>query len=62
MSNYLKQINALRKDTRRHKAEPGECKFCDEHRKAGVEFHPSHDAMPTCRSGKHPHCTCDSCF
>lgn len=25
-------------------------------------FVPDHFALPTCRSGKHNHCTCDSCF
>lgn len=25
-------------------------------------FAPRHKAMPTCRSGKRPHCTCDTCF
>jgi hypothetical protein len=25
-------------------------------------FSPSHFALSTCRSGKHNHCTCDSCF
>lgn len=23
---------------------------------------PDHDAMRNCRSGGHPHCTCDGCF
>lgn len=47
---------------RRHKLPPGECRFCDEERGHGNEFHPSHDASETCQSGKRPHCTCDSCF
>lgn len=25
-------------------------------------FQPRHDPNPRCRSGKRPHCTCDSCF
>jgi hypothetical protein len=25
-------------------------------------FMPRHKAMATCRSGKQPHCTCDTCF
>ena len=25
-------------------------------------FAPRHKALSTCRSGKHPHCTCDTCF
>jgi len=25
-------------------------------------FAPDHDAMRGCRSGGHPHCTCDGCF
>lgn len=23
---------------------------------------PSHEASQRCRSGRHPHCTCDTCF
>lgn len=23
---------------------------------------PRHKASPRCQSGKHPHCTCDTCF
>lgn len=47
---------------RRHKAPPGECKYCDDMRFAGEDFHPSHDASSRCESGKHNHCTCDTCF
>lgn len=25
-------------------------------------FAPRHKAKEWCKSGKHPHCTCDSCF
>jgi hypothetical protein len=25
-------------------------------------FCPSHKASSSCQSGKHPHCTCDTCF
>ncbi len=25
-------------------------------------FAPSHKPSPRCRSGKYPHCTCDTCF
>ena len=25
-------------------------------------FAPRHKASPRCRSGKYPHCTCDTCF
>jgi len=32
----------------------------------GMQFHnifaPRHQAMLTCKSGKHNHCTCDTCF
>jgi len=44
------------------------CRGCDEHYRhyrAGHEdppFAPSHKASETCRSGKRPHCTCDTCF
>jgi len=63
MKDYLKQVEALRStDKRRHKAPVGECAYCDRERKAGTDFHPSHDASSGCQSGKRPHCTCDSCF
>lgn len=48
--------------SRRHKADPGECKFCDEERAKNSDFHPPHDASDRCESGKHNHCTCDTCF
>lgn len=47
---------------RRHKAEPGECAYCDREREADNEFHPPHDASDRCRSNKRPHCSCDICF
>ncbi len=47
---------------RRHKAPVGECKYCDDERSRNADFHPPHDASPRCESGKHPHCTCDTCF
>lgn len=25
-------------------------------------FAPAHKPSPRCESGKHPHCTCDTCF
>jgi hypothetical protein len=44
---------------RRHKLPAGECKSCD--REKG-SFHPPHDASDRCESGKHSHCSCDTCF
>lgn len=46
----------------RHKAAPGECAYCDAERAKGNEYHPHHDASERCESGKHPHCTCDTCW
>ena len=37
---------------------PG-CKMC---RHVSVFGGPSHEASTFCRSGKRPHCTCDTCF
>jgi len=51
-----------KRSARRSRAEPGECKFCDTMRQDGVTFHPPHDASANCESGKHAHCTCDTCF
>lgn len=62
MQDYLKQVEALRGGSRRHRLEPGLCKACDREREAGTSFHPSHDASQYCESGKREHCTCDACF
>jgi hypothetical protein len=43
-------------------APPGECSYCDAERARGNTFFPSHDASPRCQSGRHNHCTCDTCF
>lgn len=61
--DLIAAVDALRgPGGRRHKLPEGECKYCDAERAAGTSFHPSHDAMDHCESGKHPHCTCDRCF
>lgn len=39
---------------------PGQCVTCDAHRPG--QMMPPHDASPRCESGKHSHCTCDTCF
>lgn len=36
-----------------------DCEACVAAREFGG---PSHYASPRCRSGKRPHCTCDTCF
>lgn len=41
---------------------PG-CPGCADHYRAGGHaFAPRHKASETCRSGKHSHCSCDTCF
>lgn len=62
MMDYLKQAEALRSSSRCHKLEPGECNYCDRERQDGNTLHPPHDASPDCKSGKRPHCSCDTCF
>lgn len=47
---------------RRAKAPEGECLTCAKERKKGNSFHPPHDASASCESGKHNHCSCDTCF
>jgi len=37
-----------------------DCAQCERQGKGA--FAPSHDAMPRCKSGQRPHCTCDACF
>jgi hypothetical protein len=46
--------------TRAHWLPPGECAFCDSHHLDPMM--PYHDASSRCESGKHPHCTCDTCY
>lgn len=36
------------------------CSTCQEYKRHG--FGPSHFASSNCQSGKHNHCTCDTCF
>lgn len=37
----------------------GGCEYCKE---VSVFGGPGHSGSPNCRSGRHPHCTCDTCF
>lgn len=57
-----KKVAAPQRAPKRHKAPPGECTTCDRERAQGNDFHPSHDASDRCESGKHAHCSCDTCF
>lgn len=45
---------------RRHKVD--DCPTCWEYSKDGNQHFPSHDASPRCESGRHNHCTCDTCW
>ena len=57
---HVEAVALLRKPGgRRHKLPVGECASCD---RETSDFHPSHDASDRCESGKHSHCTCDTCF
>ena len=48
---------------RRQQLPPGECAYCDRERaQPGQSPMPPHDASRFCESGKHNHCTCDTCF
>lgn len=38
------------------------CVTCDEDRAKGSWFFPAHYASSRCQSGRHPHCTCDTCW
>lgn len=62
-ADLLAALDAMRgRPAHRHQLPPGECAYCDRERAAGNTFFPSHDASEGCQSGKHPHCTCDTCF
>jgi hypothetical protein len=39
---------------------PGLCAYCDAHRSDTMM--PPHDASRFCESGRHAHCTCDTCY
>jgi hypothetical protein len=41
-------------------AAPGTCRYCDQCRTDPMM--PYHEASDRCESGKHNHCTCDTCF
>ena len=45
---------------RRTRLPPGECSYCDRDRNDTMM--PPHDASRFCESGKHDHCTCDTCY
>ena len=47
---------------RRHRLDLGLCPYCDRCWEERLDFHPSHDASRSCESGKHNHCSCDTCF
>jgi hypothetical protein len=55
---------------RRYMLPQGECSYCDRERERAIAagrhpeatFMPAHDALSSCQSGKHSHCTCDTCF
>lgn len=38
------------------------CAYCEREKAAGNTFFPRHFASDRCESGKHNHCTCDTCF
>ena len=38
------------------------CPSCEPFFENPNEFRPRHKPSDSCRSGKHPHCTCDFCF
>lgn len=62
-ADLIAAVDALAGPTsRRHKALPGDCSYCDRERAGNVSFHPPHDASSSCGSGKHNHCSCDTCF
>lgn len=41
---------------------PEPCAYCDDMQARGMTFYPAHKASDNCKSGKHNHCTCDTCF
>ena len=43
-------------------APPGVCKTCDRFREEGLNSFLRTTPRPACESGKHNHCTCDTCF
>lgn len=39
-----------------------DCPACVTYFSGQSGFFPNHGTLPSCQSGGHPHCTCDSCF
>ena len=62
MPNEMTEEERKRRQLDANKAPPGKCAYCDELRERGETFHPPHRASARCRSGRHDHCTCDTCF
>jgi hypothetical protein len=58
----FKPLSELKRRPRRDMAAPGECAYCDRMRAQDEKFFPRHDASCNCQSGRHEHCTCDTCF
>lgn len=52
--------DAAKKARLAYRRPPGECAYCDAHRDDPMM--PSHTASARCESGRHPHCTCDTCY
>lgn len=44
----------------RYRRAAGECAYCDRNRNDSMM--PSHTPSSRCESGKHAHCTCDTCY
>lgn len=71
---HLMQLYSVFLVTRQHKWVDGDpkrrdrrqsvegCSYCDAERVKGNKHFPPHDASPSCESGNHNHCTCDTCF
>lgn len=38
------------------------CITCEREMETGSSFFPPHNARESCESGKHNHCSCDTCF
>ena len=59
LSSFLSAVISTR---RRKYLKDGDCKTCNNADHDPVQMFPYHDPSPMCKSGKHPHCTCDACF
>jgi hypothetical protein len=58
--DYERKTPPIPHPKHRRRRPKGECSYCDQF--GDDPMMPRHTPSDRCESGKHPHCTCDTCF